>query len=150
MSTAPKPSQETNPTLKEHWQSFLEGVQFLFKVLRILFTIAVIGFFVIGGYKLADVSGWISHSKDTEILLSQNWILGEYRHCDAAPDKEGAIMWLVCTKEFDESKPSSHTMPVRYWGQIKRQDVVARVQSSGSWEWRCQRKSESVTCWAIN
>lgn len=143
------PSPGPNPSLKEHWESFVEGVKFLGKVLRVLFTLAFVGFMAFGGYAWVDELGWISHTKDTDILLDQNWIIGEYRQCLAAPDDSGAILHLICTNEFG-SKPTYHTLPVHFWGRIKRRDIRVKIRSSGSWDWRCQRKNESVACWAIN
>jgi hypothetical protein len=102
----------------------------------------------VGGYKFLDSAGRVPHASDTLFVIGQTeWPPGEYRECFAFAKPDGSVASLNCEQLWDFPKPTSdHTFPTRYWGRIQRPEHAARQD----WSWRCQRRSESVTCWALN
>jgi hypothetical protein len=118
----------------------------------------VIGFVVWGMGAVIDDAGRVPHNHDTPVVIRHEWLVGEYRKCmmvtttppvqdmkySAAQLSE--LPKLYCTDDIlDTVTPRedirAHLLPVKYWGRIDRPD---------SWliEWRCQRKEESLLCWA--
>lgn len=102
----------------------------------------------VGGYKFLDSAGRVLHTSDTNFVIGQTeWLPGEYRECSAFAKPDGSIASLDCEQLFwDFSKPTSlHMFPTRYWGRIQRPEKARK-----DWRWRCQRRSDSVACWALN
>lgn len=118
-----------------------EFVRFL-----VLLFIVTVG--SVGGYKFLDNAGRVPHTSDTNFVIGQTeWLAGEYRECLAFAKPDGSIASLDCEHLSDFPKPSSfHTFPAKYWGRIQRPEHAVRQD----WTWRCQRRSDSVTCWALN
>ena len=129
-----------------------------------------------GLYAWLDESGWISHSHNTPTWIQGDWIVGEYRDCGmrtqmqpAPSDDLGKLPRMFCSQDAigyvdfqletttirhnsgiavgsvtdDAFDSYFHVLPVHYYGRIDRQN---------KWviDWRCQRKSESLTCKALD
>jgi hypothetical protein len=127
-----------------------------------------------------DSIGWIPHDHDTPVWIAGDWIVGEYRDCGmlttTPPDgivrsEAVGLPRMFCGKdwegqgiaEFEIAMPNTddvthviwgrgdwstlnsffHVLPVQYYGRIDRPDYVFI-------SWRCQRKSDSLTCKALN
>ena len=101
----------------------------------------------IGGYKVLDSAGRAPHANDTNFVIGQTeWLPGEYRECSAFGKPDGSIASLDCEQLLDFPKLTSlHMFPTRYWGRIQRPEKARK-----DWRWRCQRRSDSVICWAVN
>jgi len=115
---------------------------------RFLMLLLIVAAGAIGGYKLLDNAGRFPHTSSTNFVIGQTeWLLGEYRECWALAKPDGAIAMLDCEHISDLPKPSSfHTFLTRYWGRTRRPEYAVRQD----WQWRCQRRSDSITCWALN
>jgi hypothetical protein len=103
-------------------------------------------------YDAIDRTGWMSHNRDVVVHINGNWMVGEYRRCFADLDSltpKGALTELYCTRGFEGG--STHALPVLFWGRVERPD---KIPGGGkgfiTWLWRCRRKAESLTCWAVN
>ena len=101
----------------------------------------------VGGYKFLDNAGRVPRTSDTNFVIGQTeWLPGEYRECSAFAKPDGSIASLDCEQLLDLPKPTSlHMFPTRYLGRIQRPEKARK-----DWRWRCQRRSDSVTCWALN
>jgi len=117
---------------------------------RFLLLLFIVTAGSVGGYKLLDNAGRVPHTSDTNFVIGQTeWLPGEYRECWAFAKPDGSVASLNCLQVLWDlpNKPTSpHTFPTRYWGRIQRPEHAARQD----WRWRCQRRSDSVTCWALN
>ncbi len=133
------------------WKSFKQQLRDIYKGLKTLFWLGVLGFLGWGGWLALDKSGWRSHNKDTDILVDDRWVVGEYRNCNATVNGDGTIAGLDCSSDPTQRSDRFHTMPTRFWGQVERTEFIPRASGDRPmWLWRCQRKTESVTCWAVN
>jgi hypothetical protein len=110
-------------------------------------------------YTVADNHGWIRHSKITPVVLSADWMVGEYRECKTSAAYDGDIMELFCPVDVPITGAiNEHALQVQYWGQIKRPDVGRRVEQwmkavfadEPQWGWRCQRRTDDLVCWTEN
>src|ERR1700743_1623711 len=94
---------------------------------------------------------WWRHNKDTDILSDDHWIVGEFRSCNATVNGDGTIAGLDCSSDPGKRSDHFHTMPTIFWGQIQRAKFIPHSNVNElTWLWRCQRKTESMTCWAVN
>lgn len=121
-------------------------------VLFVLFLLLVGG---LNAFVSIDASGWFPHHFDTPILMGRSeWLIGEYRKCTATPDRKGNIAELECYIDTAGALPdlTSREFAVKYWGRIERPDAERKMERETNWRWlwRCQRKAESFTCWAVN
>jgi hypothetical protein len=106
----------------------------------------------------ADNAGFVRHSRITPVVLTNDWMVGEYRECTGnASFFDGEIDSLTCPEvEQREWQPSDvRQLPVHYWGRVLRFDHVHPVfgpdqAESASWDWRCQREEASLKCWSLN
>jgi len=116
--------------------------------IRFLLLLFIVGVGSIGGYRFLDNAGRFPHEVDTNFVIGETeWLTGEYRECWALARGDGNIAMLDCEHISDLVKPNNfHTFSTRYWGRIRRPEYAARQV----WSWRCQRRVESVTCWALN
>ena len=135
-----------------------------------LFVFVVVGVFVVvcvgRGYEYLNDLGWIPHNHDTPIWIKGEWMQGEFRKCQmplpfsitssAETKFQGSPPLLFCNAEGDgiqeylrdylpygKGSGAFHNLPVLYHGRIDRLEL--RPIS-----WKCQRGSESLTCWALN
>lgn len=95
-------------------------------------------------YKIIDKSGWIQHQQDTKVAWKggQEWIIGEYRNCSMAKDATTELYCAGTDGLFGTDDPV-HLLTVRYWGKIQRADKPV-------YEWKCERKEDSLLCWATD
>lgn len=114
---------------------------------------------LIGGpyyaFTIANSDGYIRHSKITPVLLSGNWMVGEYRECDVWwIGSGGTIGALRCATDKFYTDEQEHDLPVHYWGRIVRADFIGKHPDDGGisieWRWRCQRGTDDIVCWAEN
>ncbi|MGI9101673.1 MAG: hypothetical protein ACR2IF_04425 [Terriglobales bacterium] len=99
-----------------------------------------------------DQAGWIPHQADTSMYAgAEQWPANEDRKCVALPRDDGNIFFLGCVGD-KESYADTESLPVTYWGRTRRPDRFQAVVSERleAWQWRCRRKDDSVTCWAVN
>jgi hypothetical protein len=104
-------------------------------------------------YQELDAAGWIPHRLDTTVYSgTAGWTSQETRDCVALPQKDGSIFFLGCVgRSAMEAAPQA--LSVTYWGRIKRPAMFKTVLADpgiNSWRWRCRRKQDSLTCWAVN
>ena len=67
-------------------------------------------------------------------------------------ESDGAIIFLSCVARSNPEL-SPEVWPVTYWGQTHRRDMFEYVHANPgmhTWDWRCRRQRNSVTCWAVN
>lgn len=117
------------------------------RVFSRIFTVLI--FVGVGAYawKVLDHHGWVTHIQNTSVLIKGNWLQGEFRTCDGTLDGSGKQIALDCGK----NEGTEHVMPVHYWGRIERPEKTGSGLSGLNLvTWNCQRKSDSVTCWAID
>jgi hypothetical protein len=106
----------------------------------------------------ADSAGFVRHSRITPVVLTNDWMVGEYRACTANTDYLGGeIDSLSCLVDgqSDWQADPVHHLPVHYWGRVVRLDHVHSAFGpdqavSIDWKWSCQRERTSLKCWAIN
>lgn len=128
-------------------------------------------------YGPLDRAGWILHSRNTPVWILEDWQVGEYRNCQmlgAAPrlfcgslesaGKGGGLSEFIGSVASDDFTiafnasmarnaktdwtPLSkyfHVLPVLYHRRIERPDRDRDLIS-----WLCQRKSDSLTCNALD
>lgn len=113
-------------------------------------VIVIVGLFV-GVPAAIDNTGWLPHERDTEMYFGAGeWSAGTYRDCAALPVRDGSILFLGCV-QGPENYFTPQTVRVTFWGKIKRPDRFQIAMSDlSAWKWRCLRKSDAVTCWAVN
>lgn len=113
-------------------------------------VIVIVGLFV-GVPAAIDNTGWLPHERDTAMYFGAGeWSVGTYRSCAALPVRDGSILFLSCV-EGAENYFTPQTVSVTFWGKIKRPDrFLAAMSDFSHWKWRCLRKNDSVTCWAVN
>jgi hypothetical protein len=153
---------KTGDYYEPEWKSFKQQLKDIYKGLKTLFWLAFLALLTFGAYAALEKAGWISHRKTTDILVDERWFLGEYRQCITTANSDGTIGALDCSAETKLTETHFHTMEIHYWGRIKRpefvppltrpkstEDIFDRI-ARATWLWRCQRKSESITCWAVN
>lgn len=139
----------------------------LLALVMVPIVVVLIGF---TAYESLDSAGWITHNHDTPVWIQGDWLVGEYRECDmqtATPVVEGkqydaddlkSLPRLFCARQphgfygwsemtdgdvnWQANGGDFHTLSVSYFGRIARPD---------RWliSWRCQRKSESLVCYAL-
>lgn len=106
----------------------------------VIVTVILLAVVVVGlgnRYERLDNSGRINHEAQMPVLIDSSWLMGEFRSCTMYSD---GLRLFDCASSY-ESKP--HVMPFLFHGRIDRKDRE-------SFEWRCQRHSESLECWAVN
>jgi hypothetical protein len=107
----------------------------------------------LGMARAANKAGWVPHREDTTVYFGHsNWAVGEERSCIALPESDGAIIFLSCVARSNPEL-SPEVWPVTYWGQTHRRDMFEYVHANPgmhTWDWRCRRQRNSVTCWAVN
>ncbi len=115
-----------------------------------LAVVATVGLFVSVPAAI-DNTGWLPHERVTPMYLgAADWPAGTERNCVALPVKDGTIMFLGCVQGA-ETFITPEDVNVTYWGKIKRPDrFQAAMENLSAWKWRCRKKSDSVTCWAVN
>lgn len=107
----------------------------------------------LGVARAASRAGWVPHREDTTVYFGRtDWAVGEQRNCIALPESDGAIIFLGCVAG-GTPELSPEVWPVTYWGQTQRPDMYEYVHTDPgmhTWNWRCRRYSNSLTCWAVN
>jgi hypothetical protein len=122
-----------------------------FRLIGIVAILAVLGSMIFGARDAADEAGWISHSRDTTITAQSDWLVGESKVCVSFPldeefaklvdaEKGSVVQNINCDRGPD------HKISITFWGRIVRTD---RRAASGV-SWRCVKKSDSFTCYALN
>lgn len=148
-----KPEQKPEPPIRVlRVTPVRDDFREMWRVLKKLFKfVAVVGialYIVIAVFSAIDDAGWITRHSDTDMLIGNTvWMAGEFRTCHAQATPSGKIYDLDCRypgEDYGDGR--EHTLPVRFWGRVERTDVVSR----GSWTWKCQRKEDSVICWAVD
>jgi hypothetical protein len=107
----------------------------------------------LGVARAASRAGWVPHREDTTVYFGRtDWPVGEQRECIALPESDGAIIFLGCVAG-GTPELSPEVWPVTFWGQTKRPDMFEYVHLNPgmhTWNWRCRRYRNSLTCWAVN
>jgi hypothetical protein len=107
----------------------------------------------LGVARAASRAGWVPHREDTTVYFGRaDWAVGEQRNCIALPESDGAIIFLGCVAG-GTPELSPEVWPVTYWGQTQRPDMYEYVHldpGMHTWNWRCRRYRNSLTCWAVN
>ncbi len=108
---------------------------------------------LMGFISILDANGQIPHTVDTSVYVGRgSWASGESRECVAFPAKDGSIFFLGCVQGQGDYF-TSEVMPVTYWGKTTRPDRAQMLREDpnlNGWHWRCQKKKDGVTCWAVN
>jgi len=116
-------------------------------------VLVVIAVLAVGIARAANRAGWVPHRQDTTVYFGRaDWTVGAERKCIALPESDGAMIFLGCV---DHGLPefSPEVWPVTYWGQTRRPDMFEYVHADPgmhTWQWRCRRERNSLTCWAVN
>jgi hypothetical protein len=100
-----------------------------------------------------DLSGWISHTKNIDIYMSGDWLVGENRNCRGVQNRSDGsrpfIASIYCPEDVETK--ISHNVPVRFWGRVSRPDATLTDEVTGIKDtWQCIRESDSFVCKAIN
>jgi hypothetical protein len=107
----------------------------------------------LGVARAANRAGWVPHREDTTVYFGRSdWAVGEQRNCIALPESDGAMIFLGCVAG-GTPELSPEVWPVTYWGQTQRPDMYEYVHTDPgmhTWNWRCRRYRNSLTCWAVN
>ncbi len=126
-------------------------VRGVFNFLVVVAVLAFLGSMFYGGWEIANEAGWVSHERTTVITARADWLIGESKTCesfrltaDAAKlfnaDENSVIQRINC------DGGAEHTISVTFWGRIVRPDRRAIVGVN----WRCVKKIDSFTCYALN
>ena len=98
---------------------------------------------VVLGYEKLDETGNISHDADVLVYINGNWMTGEYRGCFGVTDaKSGKMLALDCA---ESQGTIGHELPVTFYGEYPTTNA-AILSGKQLWLWRCQRKTDSLTC----
>ncbi len=107
----------------------------------------------LGAARAANHAGWVPHREDTTVYMGRSgWNADEERNCIALPESDGGIIFLGCVADHTP-EIAPEVWPVTYWGQTRRPDMFQYVHADpgiNTWNWRCRRNRNSVTCWAVN
>lgn len=106
-----------------------------------------------GVARAANRAGWVPHRQETTVYFGRaDWAVGQERKCIALPESDGAVIFLGCVNGgLPEISPE--VWPVTYWGLTQRPDMFQYVHENPgmhTWNWRCRRSRNSLTCWAVN
>ena len=120
--------------------------------LAVLAIVVMVGL-SLGVARAASRAGWVPHREDTTVYFGRtDWAVGEQRNCIALPESDGGIIFLGCVAG-GTPELSPEVWPVTYWGQTRRPDMFEYVHFNPgmhTWNWRCRRYRNSLTCWAVN
>jgi len=121
---------------------------------KLVFYVVLVVVVVISVYDVLNRSGLIRHSGEAEISTEDEWAVGEYRTCTSLLvqgiptnflGQDGSQPHLSCSYDDVPNSPH-HAWTVHYWGRVERQEIRdIRVVS-----WKCQKRSDGLTCWARN
>jgi len=139
-----KPPKPFEPPKGPFWQELKDRLRWLRNIAVFGFVIWILVVGVMSLYEGIDSSGWIQHQQETKVSWKggQNWIVGEYRNCSMASNSTTELYCAGTDGLFGTDDPA-HTLAVKYWGKIQRTNATV-------YEWKCQRKEESLLCWAVN
>ena len=106
-----------------------------------------------GVARAANRAGWVPHRAETTVYFGRaDWAVGQERKCIALPESDGGMIFLGCVAGSNPEL-SPEVWPVTYWGQTQRPDMYEYVHADPgmhTWNWRCRRHRNSLTCWAVN
>jgi hypothetical protein len=135
----------------EKGKAFTSKFQF---VVGLLVIFCFVGAIVVGGWQELDKMGWVRHSADTPVSINGEWLQGEYRSCLGVLGTTGEQKSLTCIT--DSFNAPEHVLPVAFWGRLERKERM-RITADGAYlspdvalDWKCQRLSDSLKCWAQN
>jgi hypothetical protein len=127
------------------------------------------------GYRAADRAGRVMHRHNTPVWIQGNWMVGEYRYCDMPvgaarlfcsnpPGGESGLVafpegvsdedaWNAIGAAYNQNAQTDwsalekyfHVLPVRFYGRLQRPE---RIRSREIVSWRCQRRTDTLTCTA--
>ena len=126
-----------------------EGLKVLRLVAKICFALVIVFAILYGGYGDLDGDGWMPHTRTVSVFMTPDWLQGESRECHSAqlPGENNIpeVVSLYCPG--DTSNTQGHDLPVRFWGKVSRPEAfnANRVNL-----WRCVRKSDEFTCYAVD
>lgn len=123
-------------------------------LLRSLKVLAVIGggiLFIGGAWTLLDNSGWLSHSRETQITAKYDWLEGESKTCVSQPvDPDTARVMKLETYDVTTAincdNGESHQIKVIFWGRTTRPERSARYGVS----WKCTKKRGEFICYSLD
>ena len=113
---------------------------------------AVLVAVLLWGQHACDRAGYWPRRQQARVYLGgAAWPKGQVRDCSALPREDGTIFFLGCVKgaeDFDDAR----AMTVIFWGRTERLDRFRALHSASmeGWEWRCRKRGESLTCYAVN
>ena len=110
------------------------------------FSVITLGFFVVGltygAWMNLDEKGYIPHSRETSITAEPSWLVGENKACFAMPvgENHDVTAAVIC------DKGPAHNIKIAFWGKVERDDPRAETGVG----WKCVKKSDGFTCYALN
>ncbi len=112
---------------------------------------------VLGGvasYDGLDDAGWIARTRNIDMNMAPNWMNNESRVCHSiqtfgSASKPAQLVSLYCP--IDTVQGPAHNLSIRLWGKVSRPDISGvEAFRGGKGLWRCARRGDDFTCWAIN
>ncbi len=112
-------------------------------------------YFSVVFYQGRDEDGWIMHDANVDMLMSPEWLDGESRDCVAQMNpNNGAYLVRGLRCPAWTRATEKHTIPVAFWGQVERTKPNVTYYPDDGWhgatDWRCVRKGNSFTCYAMD
>ncbi len=121
----------------------------------LVLSLAGAGILLMAMYVAADESGWVPHRATVEMYMKTDWLQNESVKCLADMDQshQGGRYKLSSLRcPVSAGGGNSHTIPVRFWGQVRREHPASTFASGsenvGLTEWRCVRDGDDFTCYA--
>ena len=131
-----------------------EDVSFEWRIFTFCLLI-VVGGGGIWAYNVANDSGYIPHTRTVDLYMRGEWLQSENKTCVGFPkwstlNDEVKLASLNCVPDSLEGL-QPHNIPVHFWGRIDRPGMKQGTLKVGrEFTWRCTRKSDDFTCYAIN
>ena len=96
-------------------------------------------------YSLANEYGFVPHTRAVEAYMPNDWAIDENKTCQGLYiERHGdeRDLGVINCSEKEYKSGSSRNINIKFWGKVSRTDLVNT--------WRCNRKPDGFTCYALN
>jgi hypothetical protein len=125
-----------------------DDVSFEWKIFTLCLLI-VVGGGSIFAYTTANNAGWIQHTRTVDLLMEGNWLQNENRKCvslyDDIKGNTAKMTQVICPDTAGGEKP--HNIPIKFWGKVEQPKMADGLPATF---WRCTRKGDDFTCYALD
>jgi len=105
------------------------------------------------GYDALNDAGWVQRTRNVDLYMADDWLIGENRECLALQNtgsatEEREIASLYCPEEVSVGRVP-HNISIKFWGRTKRKNVSSS-SSFRTFHWRCTHEADAFVCRALD